>query len=253
MARETLLHNAGEDTIHDNIIRAETPADKRKNWWYYHKSHVVAGLLVFAFFAAVLYSVLSKTKPDYTVAVMTSYTMPENGQNELERLFEQYADDRNGDGKVAVDVVCYVFSSAMPSTSDALQQQQAAVARFAGDILSNESMIFLHNKEAFDFMKADFGGFFQYTDGSPMPADAADFENVMTPWSEIQALSDFVPVTSEGDAFDSDGLRQLFSELRVSVRQVEGTSIEKSEKDMAYHRDSLAFYQRIMAGEKPGN
>ena len=251
MARETLLHNAGEDTIHDNIIRTETPEDKRKNWWYYHKGHLLAALILCAVLGSLLYSILGKTKPDYTVAVMTSYSMPENGRTELKRVLEQYADDRNGDGQVYVDVTCYVFSTTMPSTTDAMQQQQAAVARFAGDVISNESMIYIHNEEAFEYMKSDFSGFFQYADGSPMPGDATDFENAMLPWDEVSALSGFVPVTSEDDAFDSEGLQQLYKELRLSFRQAEGTSIEKSEKDMAYYRDSLAFYQRLLTGEKP--
>ena len=251
MARETLLHNAGEDTIHDNIIRAETPADKRKNWWYYHKGHLIAALLLCAVVVSLLHSILGKTKPDYTVALMTSYTMPENGRQELERVLEQYADDRNGDGQVAVDVICYVFSTTMPSTSDAFQQQQAAIARFAADIISNESMIYIHNAEAFEYVKADLSGFFQYADGSVMPSDAVDYENAMLPWDEFQAISGFVPVTSETDAFGSEALQQLYHELRFSFRQAEGTSIEKNEKDMAYYQDSLVFYQRLLTGEKP--
>lgn len=253
MARERLLINAGEETIHANEIRAETPEEKRKNWWYYHKGKVIALLLLAALAGSLLYSIFGRTKPDYTVAVMTSYTMPENGRQELERILAEYADDRNGDGQVVVNTACYVFSTTIPSTSDALQQQQAAVARFAGDILANESMIYIHNKEAFEFMKADFGGFFQYTDGSSMPEDAGDFENAMLPWSEFQALSGFVPVTAEGDAFDSEGLQQLYRELRFSFRQANGTSIEKSEKDMAYYRDCEAFYRRLLTGEKPAS
>ena len=251
MARERLLIDAGEDTIHDNIIRAETPTEKRKNWWYYNKGKLIAAILLVAVIGSLLYSILGKTKPDYTVAVMTPYTMPENGRTELERVLSQYADDRNGDGQAVVYVTCYVFSTTTPSTADALQQQQAALARFAGDILANESMIYIHNAEAFEFMKADFSGFFQYTDGSPMPEDATDFQNAMLPWSEFKALSDFVPVTSEEDAFDSEGLLQLYEDFRLSFRQAEGTSIEKSDKAMAYYQDSRAFYQRLLTGEKP--
>ena len=251
MARERLLVNAGEDTIHTNVIRAETAEEKRKNWWYYHKGHVIILLVVCALAASFLYSIFGKTKADYTVAVMTPYTMPENGREELERVLAEYADDRNGDGQVVVDAVCYVFSTTVPSSSEALQQQQAAVARFAGDILSNDSMIFIHSKEAFEFMKADLGGLFRYTDGSFMPDDATDFENAMLPWSDFQALSSFVPVTGEDNAFNSEGLLQLYNELRLSFRQAEGTSIAKSEKDMAYYRDCEAFYQRLLIGEKP--
>ncbi len=250
MARERYLINAGEDTIHTNEIKPETPKEKRKNWWYYHKGPLIAGLLVFAALFSIFFSIFSKVKPDYTVGVMTSYTMPDSGRMELERCLTEYADDRNGDGKVVVNVVCYVFSTSMPSSADALQQQQAAVARFAGDVLANESMIFLHNEEAFAFMQEDFRGFYQYNDGTPMPETASDYENAMIPWKEIPALSEFVPKTEEEDSFDSDMLRQLFEDLRVSVREEEGTSITRKEKDMEYYEDSIAFYQRLLKGEK---
>ena len=45
MARERYLHNAGEDTIHSNEIKLVTAKDKRKNWWYYHKFHLLIGII----------------------------------------------------------------------------------------------------------------------------------------------------------------------------------------------------------------
>ncbi len=253
MARERYLINAGEDTIHTNEVKPETPREKRKNWWYYHKGPLVVGLLVLAVLFSIFFSIFSKVQPDYSVGVMTSYTMPESGRKELERRLAEYADDRNGDGRVVVNVVCYTFSASTPSTPEALQQQQAAVARFAGDVLANESMIFFHNEEAFAFMQEDFSGFYRYNDGASMPDTASDYENAMIPWKEIPALSDFVPQTEASDSFDSDTLLQLFEKLRVSVRAAEGTAITKKEKTMKYYEDSMAFYQRLLKGEKPSS
>ena len=48
MARERYLLNAGEDTIHDNEIKLVTAKDKRKNWWYYHKRHLLVGIIAAA-------------------------------------------------------------------------------------------------------------------------------------------------------------------------------------------------------------
>ena len=41
MARERYLLDDTEDTIHKNEIKPQTAADKRKNWWDYHKVHVL--------------------------------------------------------------------------------------------------------------------------------------------------------------------------------------------------------------------
>lgn len=251
MARERYLVNADEDTIHANEIKPETPRDKRKNWWFYHKGQVIACMIAAAVLFSIVYSIVSQVKPDYTVALLTSYSMPENGRRELERCISAYADDRNGDGKVTVSVVNYVFSSTSSASSEAAQQQQAMMTKFAADCTLNESMIFLHDEEAFQILQVNFGGFFLYNDGTTMPENAADYENAMSQWSDFSAFSEFVPKTDVEDSFTSDVLLQLYEKLRVSVRAAEGTSIEKKEKDVAYHRDSLELYRRLKTGEAP--
>lgn len=248
MARERYLIDGGEDTIHANVITADTPKEKRQNWWYYHKLHVWIGLIAAAIVGSIIYSIASKVQPDYTVALMTTYNMPENGMRELKRCLTEYADDRNGDGKVEVHVMNYVFSGRMPNSSDQYNEQQASVTRFVADISMNDSMIFLHDENSFLQFEEDFKGFFLYTDGSDMPAEAEDFENAMRPWGELKAFSEFRPETLEDETFSADDLSELFGKLRVSFRSKTGTSIEHKEKDTAYWQDSMEYYKRLEAG-----
>lgn len=243
MARERYLLNAGEDTIHQNEIKLVTGKDKRKNWWYYHKVHLLVGIIVVGLVGSFIYSMVTKVNPDYTIGLLTSYSMPSNGLDQLEKCITPYADDRNGDGQVVVTVVNYVYSD--DADADATQQQ-AAVVRFLADASSNTCMIYLHDQEAFDALsRSDFGGLFQYNDGTAMPEDADDFENAMLSWDEIPALAKFVPQTEEGDMYTADILTQLYERLRVSCRAAEGSSIERSEKDMAYHQSSLELLERL--------
>ena len=187
MARERYLLNAGEDTIHQNEIKLVTGKDKRKNWWYYHKVHLLVGIIVVGLVGSFIYSMVTKVNPDYTIGLLTSYSMPSNGLDQLEQCITPYADDRNGDGQVVVTVVNYVYSD--DADADATQQQ-AAVVRFLADASSNTCMIYLHDQEAFDALsRSDFGGLFQYNDGTAMPEDADDFENAMLSWDEIPNLS----------------------------------------------------------------
>ena len=102
MARERYLLDDTEDTIHKNEIKPQTASDKRKNWWDYHKVHVLLVALAIAVVGYFIYSVTSKTEPDYTITVMTQYTVPSDLQTDIQELFEKYADDRNGDGKTYV-------------------------------------------------------------------------------------------------------------------------------------------------------
>lgn len=251
MAREILLHDAGEDTIHANEIKLVTPQQKRRNWWYYHRTPLIVGILAFALVFSLVYSIVSKVKPDYTIALLTSYSMPESGTSELERCIAAYADDRNGDGQVKILVSNYVFSSTAAATAEEAQQREAEMVRFVADCTTNESIIFLHDEEAFDCLKDNFEGVFQYNDGTAMPDDAKDYENAMRPISEFRAFSEFQPVTEADDPFTPDILRQLYDKLRVSLRTAEGSSIERSEKDMAYYEDSLKLHQCLETAEPP--
>ena len=79
MARERYLINAGEDTIHSNEIKLVTAKDKRENWWYYHKRQIIPAILVVALLAVFIHSMATKVDPDYTIGLLTSFTMPETG------------------------------------------------------------------------------------------------------------------------------------------------------------------------------
>ena len=247
MARERYLHNAGEDTIHSNEIKLVTAKDKRKNWWYYHKFHLLIGIIAAALVGNFIYSIATKVEPDYTIALLTSYSMPQNGITQLEECIAPYADDRNGDGKVVVQVSNYVFSQ---DTSD-YTQQEASLVRFIADASENQSMIYLHDEDGLGVLAAsdNLEGFFQYLDGMPMPEGADDFENAMLSWEEVKAFDEFVPQAAEGDAYDPEILKELYGRLRVSLRAAEGSSIERDEKDLAYYEDCVALLQRLKDGE----
>lgn len=249
MARERYLVNAGEDTIHKNEIKPETPREKRQNWWFYHKGHVIGCVVAAAVLFSIIYSIVSKVEPDYTVALLTSYSMPSVGTDELERCISAYADDRNGDGKVVVSVVNYTFSSTTAATPEMAQQQQAELTKFVADCTANDSMIFLHDESAFSALENNFEGFFRYNDGTSMPENAHDFTNAMRPWTDFTAFSEFVPETGEDTNFTGEILTELFQKLRVSVRASEGSSIEKKEKYMKYYEDCLELYSRLESGK----
>lgn len=248
MARERYLHNAGEDTIHANVISADTGKEKVENWWFHYKTKLIAGLLMAAMLFSIFYSVFSKEKPDYTVAMITSFTMPTHGVNELRRCLEQYGEDRNGDGKVIVHVETYVFSGKEATSEQQYQQEQAAMARLSVDISLNDSMIFLHDDTAFRLFEPDFDGFFQYKDGTPMPAGATDFENAMTDWSEFPALSSFVPLEEDStDSFPSEGLPILYQRLRLSFRTDAGAEFD--EETQSYYEACRELFEKLKQSE----
>lgn len=248
MARERYLVNSGEDTIHSHEIVPQTAKEKRENWWFHYKWHTIGIIAALIFVGSFVYSIVSKVEPDYTIALLTSYTMPTSGIEELERCITPYADDRNGDGKVKVTVTNYAISTDTASDYDAMQQQQASFTRLIADITVNDSMIFLHDEGGFEAMQNEFEGFFLYNDGSTMPEGAKDFENAMLSWSNFAAFDEFVPEAEEDANFTGELLDQIFEQLRVSFRTSEGTTIEKKQKYIDYYNDCTKLYERLKSG-----
>lgn len=248
MARERYLINSGEDTIHSKPIVPTTAKEKRENWWFHYKWHTIGITLGAIFVFAVAFSIISKVEPDYTIALLTSYTMPTAGLEEIERCITPYADDRNGDGKVKVTVTNYTISTETATDYDAMQQQQAALTRFIADITVNESMIIIHDEAGFEAMQNEFTGFFLYNDGTTMAEDATDFENAMREWADFTAFDEFVPEAEEDATFSAETLDYIFRQLRVSVRAKEGTTIEKKQKYLDYYDDCLQLYSRLDSG-----
>lgn len=124
------------------------------------------------------------------------------------------------------------------------------MVKFTADASTNASMIYLHDETSFQLLENNFEGFFQYNDGTPMPAGATDYENAMIPWEDVKAFAEFTPTAAENDSWTAEDYQTLFEMLRVSLRAAEGSSIERSEEDMAYYEDSMALFDRLKNGEK---
>ena len=103
MAREHLLLNVEneEDTLH----QAPAPMTRRqkwKNWWYYHKFHLLVGLVAIVIGGYLIYGMVTEVKPDYTIVMLSKSGYAGDLMENLGDQLSVYGKDRNGDGKVAI-------------------------------------------------------------------------------------------------------------------------------------------------------
>ena len=61
--------------VKPEIRRELTPAEKRKNWWYYYKWHVVIGAGLLAILGSIVWNALHQIKPDYQIAYVGTYAL----------------------------------------------------------------------------------------------------------------------------------------------------------------------------------
>ena len=132
------------DVQPDEPIRL-TPAQKRANWWHYHKWTVLLGLVLLGIGASLLKSALhiGEVLPDYQLAYVASSPLPQDTASALEAALAPFGEDRNGDGQVRVQVVQYVLGEALASQADTAAYAQASQVRLMADLEGAESGLFL--------------------------------------------------------------------------------------------------------------
>ena len=81
--------------------------EKLKNWWWYHKFHVLIGVLALA---VVIYSFAhsaGKPEPDYHIGLLLAEPCSEEYYNALPDIFAASGEDISGNGKTEVELHSY--------------------------------------------------------------------------------------------------------------------------------------------------
>ncbi len=108
-----------------------TAAEKRKNWWHYHKWQVLLGLVLLVSIISIVWHALGlgETLPDYRIAYVGTDPLPDDTVSAIETAFASLGEDLNGDGKVSVLLTQYaggqdaeaVYAAGMSLMSDLLE------------------------------------------------------------------------------------------------------------------------------------
>lgn len=127
-----------------------TPAEKRRNWWDYHKWHVVIAIVCLLLVGDVISDAVrnSRNQPDYKIAYVGQTGLPDDTREALEEAFAQLGEDLNGNGKVQVELTEYLLYDGTGVENPALQEESAERGYNASMLLqlnveTVESMIFL--------------------------------------------------------------------------------------------------------------
>ena len=185
-----------------------TKAEKRKNWWYYHKWHVGAVVLLAAAAVSIVWPIIHQERPDYQVAYVGTVPLPEDAAAALENAFASLGEDLNGDGKVLVKLRQYVSAeldeSAMAAagapvtdatgqmTSNALTtsngaSQIAAAVSLMADVSEQESFIFLLEDPA--AFQRGYHTLCRLDGSLPEEDEKVPVEELALPWSQCPALA----------------------------------------------------------------
>lgn len=185
MASEYLLKKAREEAKPEEV-HTLTKREKRRNWWDYHKWHVVIAAVLALCLGNILWTTLGigRPKPDYSIAYVGSTPLSEETAGALRAGLTALSPDLNGDGKVTVELQQYV--SVNTGDAESLSYAQAARVQLVADITECTSYFFLLEDPA-EFQKAT--GALCNLDGSLPPEDDLTPEGKYVLWGDCPALA----------------------------------------------------------------
>ena len=177
----------------DLAPRAEkqyTRKERWANWWNYNLKWVLLIGIVAAFVA---YSFIGQyfftTKPDYNVAVVAPYYLPDDTVTALQEQLARYGEDLNGDGKTVVTLNVYTldYSAGDTQTESDAYLTMAGTTKLATDVAGSLSSVFLLYDPA-GFQEST--GSLQYLDGTlPEAGSDSDWWNMVYRWTDCPVLA----------------------------------------------------------------
>lgn len=209
--------------------RELTKAEKRANWWHYHKTTVficIAVILVVAWFIYDTQIDVPAT-PDLQVAYLGTNALSASDAAALEAALAAQLQDLNGDGQVLVRVNQYLISMA----EDGYMSIVAERANLMADISACDSFLFLMEDPA--TAQAAYA-ILAYPDGTePETIDPVP-EGLWLAWKDCPALTALLPEANQ----------TVFSQLYVG-RRVVGAS------DNCPHLESyVALWEKLIENAK---
>ena len=167
-----------------------TRRERWANWWDYNLKWVlIIGIAV----AFVAYNFIGQyfftTKPDYNVAVVAPYYLPEDTVNALQTRLAPFGEDLNGDGKVVVTLNVYTldYSDEDTQTESAAYLTMAGTTKLAADVQGGLSSVFLlYDPAGFE----ESTGTLRYLDGGlPGSGSDGDWWNMVYKWTDCPVLT----------------------------------------------------------------
>lgn len=221
-----------------------TPREKRENFWFYHKWHVIGGALAFALLFTLFWDVVTRVKPDYTIGLLSSYGLPAGIGDALSEQLTPYFDDRNGDGKVVVSVAEYTVAYGEELNNVDPNVQMANTTKLMGDLDMGESILFL--TDDLEFFEEQYL-LFAYNDGSiPGEGVQPDYSRMGVRWGDCPLLT----ALELGSAEDFAGVpgidyQAFLQDFQLVQRFIGGTRLEGDEKAAAYHAACAKKFEEL--------
>lgn len=217
--------------------------DRIKNWFYYNKWFILAGIIAVILIADLIRTVLhiGEVTPDVQIAYIGSLTLPDEVIQEMETQLSPLVPDGNGDGKSTLKINSYVFPEGSAEDSTLATIRTSSQVRLMGDFDDCTSFLFLMEdaeeaEEAYNILS--------WPDGT-LPESEEDAvrhtEEYVFAWKDCPALAALTakdgPLAQYEEA--SPGLSEYLESLSIGRRGF------WTEKTSAYPEACEGFWEAL--------
>lgn len=201
-----------------HVIVPKTFKEKLQNYWYHFKWYTISAVVVIAILAVLVAQCASRESYDFITVFYTYNAVSDEYIEKMEAYIEQYAQDIDGDGKVAVEVVNCSFD--MSENNQKLNN--AAFAKVQAFIAAEpKAVLYIVDKKGENFLKQiNEDGFF-------------DVEPIL--------LSDEF---YDACKIESDFLK-LPSELKIGYRRIRNTTMQEDKTAQKVHAVCEKIFDEI--------
>lgn len=122
-----------------------TPKERRENFWFYYKVHVIVAIFAVLVIAFTIYEFTTMVEDDLTITYFSEAPISNDRVTKLTDFLTQFVNDIDGDAEFMVSI-----SPISGSLNDGGEQGVAAQTKYAAEIGSGHSMGFIVDKSYFD-------------------------------------------------------------------------------------------------------
>lgn len=250
MARERYLVNIDDKPFEREEQKPMTPREKRANFWHYNKWKIFFSVIGIAVVVGVIYSEVTKVRPDYQIAFITKDTYSDTAMAQIQSAFEAKGEDLNNDGKVVIQMNSYqiVGGSSNATGDNNYNTVLAGLAKAVSDCQTGESMIFITDDASFVTLLPNVGSsfFLNYSDWSAVQDDMTDYSKIRAPYNEWKAFKDFKIKYDSQDVNEEELTENSMKNLYLSVRTLADSNLEGKENKIKYLEASKKLTERIL-------
>ncbi len=204
--------------------------EKWENFWYHYKWAAIIGMLVTAIAVVVIAQAVTKTRPDYTVCLVTQQEMSLAATDRLQAELAAVGKDRNEDGEVVVKIQVLNVSSET-GAQYAMANRQAVTAH----IVARDVLLFAFDPEYYTNILEpvmDKGVSFFV----PLAMETAGISEDGTYWNWNES-----PLLKEADMQAMDVYPAVPKDLYFGVRNLSLDSEKDAKEQQAYTALLQAF------------